>query len=46
MEKDKAKKKLKKDKKLTKDKSFAEVVKIMANTPPVKNEDLKQRRDK
>lgn len=47
MQKDKPKKQPKKveDKDLAKDKNFAEVVKIMANTPPVKNEELKRRKN-
>lgn len=46
MEKNKSKKKPKKidDKSSEKDKNFVEIVKIMANTPPVNNETLKRRK--
>ena len=48
MQKDKPKKQPKKaeDKDLAKDKNFAEVIKIMADTPPISNEAIIKRNKK
>lgn len=48
MQKDKPKKQLKKveDKDLAKDKNFAEVIKLMAHTPPISNEAIVKRSKK
>ncbi len=48
MQKDRPKKKPKKveDKDLAKDKNFAEVIKVMASTPPISNEAIIKRSKK